>query len=580
MSSQVVENQAEAPRSEKRAEHAEPTDRAERAAHTEPTGRAARSEPAASAEHANRADRAAHTAPADQAGRTDPAATATRSEPTAAAEHAGHAGHANRAAHTEPASRAAHSKPTASAEHADRAGHTAPADQAGRTDPAATAEHAGHANRAAHTEPASRAAHSKPAATAGHANRPDRAARTEPADQAGHVWTRVSLFLGGQGISLVCDQVFFIAVVWAAAQYGGNAAVTWVTLGESIPRALTMIFGGVICDAFGPRAVLLRTTSVRIAVLGAAAAAAASVHSVWLLVAVAALEGAMLGLGSPSFGTILPRMVSAEQLGRANSVRAMAMRFAPIMGPPIGAWLVAGGHLPAALAVVCGGVVVSQVCVRWVTRGVEVPAAHRKALWRRMGGGFVLLRHDARLRWLFLSALCVDLGFAWPFNPALPVVILHRGWGVSAVGILIACFGAGALSSAALGAVLDGRIPMSVRYVGSGVALAAGLLGMILVPSLTAMAAAAFVVGVASGQNAPASATLYQRAAPPDQLGVAMSMLSLSGIGAAPLAYSVFGALASATTPTVAWIASAVLAFGGPIAGIRALRTPATVRAS
>ena len=33
---------------------------------------------------------------------------------------------------------------------------------------------------------------------------------------AAQVWTRVGLFLGGQGISLICDQVFFVAVVWAA----------------------------------------------------------------------------------------------------------------------------------------------------------------------------------------------------------------------------------------------------------------------------------------------------------------------------------------------------------------------------
>ena len=391
-----------------------------------------------------------------------------------------------------------------------------------------------------------------------------------PSDRT--VWRRVGFFLSGQGISLLGDQVFFIAVVWAAAQLGGNAAVTWVTLAESIPRALAMIFGGVICDAFGPRAVLLRTTSVRIAVLGVSSVIALSVQSVWLLVAVASMEGAMLGLGSPSFGTLLPRMVSSDQLSRANSIRTMTARFAPILGSPLGAWLVATGHLAVALIVVCGGCVVSQLCVRWVTRPIGVPRSRGRALWRRSADGFRLLYADPKLRWLFLSSMCLDLAFAWPLNPALPVIMLQRGWGVSAVGVLIACFGAGALVSAALGAVLSERIPMPVRFVGCGAGVAAALLAMILVPSLLAMAAVTVALGLFSGQNGPAAVTLYQRAAPSEQLGVAMSMLSLSGIGAAPFAYAIFGTLASLTSPTVAWICCAVLAFGAPAAAIRALR--------
>ena len=88
------------------------------------------------------------------------------------------------------------------------------------------------------------------------------------------------------------------------------------------------------------------------------------------------------------------------------------------------------------------------------------------------------------------------------------------------------------------------------------------------------MAACAVGLGVCSGQNGPAAVTLYQQAAPPDRLGVAMSLLSLSGIGCAPIAYALIGAVASWTNPELAWTVSAVLAFGGPVAAARALRVP------
>ncbi|RZU53354.1 putative MFS family arabinose efflux permease [Krasilnikovia cinnamomea] len=390
-------------------------------------------------------------------------------------------------------------------------------------------------------------------------------------------WGRVSLLLAGQGTSLVGDQVFFIAVVWAAAELGGTAAVTWVTLAESVPRALAMIFGGAVCDAFGPRAVLLRTTGVRVGVLAAASAVALTAESVPLLVAVAAVEGALLGLGTPSFGSLMPRMVPAAELGRANSLRTMVGRFAPIVGSPFGAWLVATGHLAGALAVVCVGCAVSLGCLLPATRALTPPpptTGPRVPLWRRSGDGLALLRHDRRLRMLFLSSLCLDVAFAWPMNPGLPAVMIDRGWGVAAVGILIACWAVGALASAGLGALLGDRIPVPIRLVGGATGIAILLTVMIFAPTLPLMAAVAAALGFCSGQNGPAAVTLYQQAAPPDRLGAAMALVALSGIGCAPLAYAAIGALASLTSPTVAWTASALVAVGGPVAAARALRIP------
>jgi MFS transporter, DHA3 family, macrolide efflux protein len=387
------------------------------------------------------------------------------------------------------------------------------------------------------------------------------------------VWRRVGLLLSGQSISLIGDQAFFLAALWTAAQLGGAAAVTWVTLAESVPRALAMVFGGVICDAFGPRLVLMRTTAFRIAALGLAFGIALSTQSVLLLVVVAGLEGLMLGLGTPSFGTLMPRMVPPASLGRANSVRTMVARFAPILGSPFGAWLIANGRLSVALAVTCASCVVSWLCLGPATRSIDAPRTVSSVpLWRRSGDGAKLLLVDQKLRLLFLSGLCLDFAFAWPMNPGLPEVVHHRGWQVYAVALLIACWAAGALVSAGVGALLGERIPLSVKLVGSGFGIAVLLTGMILVPSLPLMAVMAVLLGICSGQNGPAALTLYQNASPSDRLGVSMSMLALSGIGCSPLAYAICGAIASLSNPSIAWLCSALIAFGGPLIAIRALR--------
>ena len=159
-------------------------------------------------------------------------------------------------------------------------------------------------------------------------------------------------------------------------------------------------------------------------------------------------------------------------------------------------------------------------------------------------------------------------------NPGLTVVVMARHWQVSAVGLLITCWAIGALGSAALGSVLGERLPVSVRLVGGGAGVALSLTAMTLMPSLLWMAVFAVGLGVSSGLNAPAAITLFQQAAPPDRMGAAMAMVSLADIGCAPVAYAAVGALASLTSPFLAWMASALIAFGGPLFALGALRVP------
>lgn len=137
-----------------------------------------------------------------------------------------------------------------------------------------------------------------------------------------------------------------IAMNWTAVQLGGRGAVTLVILASTLPRALMLLFGGALADALGPRAVLLRATATRFAVLVIGALVTAGAESVWPLVAVAVVEGSLLGLTGPASGVLLTRLAPKEHLGRANSLFSMVMRLAPMAGSPLGAWLVVAAACP------------------------------------------------------------------------------------------------------------------------------------------------------------------------------------------------------------------------------------------
>ncbi|MFF5287162.1 MFS transporter [Streptomyces sp. 62] len=394
-------------------------------------------------------------------------------------------------------------------------------------------------------------------------------------------WRRVSSLVIGQAAVQAGSFALLIAMSWTAVQLGGREAVTYVTLSATLPRALLLLFGGALADALGPRAVLLRATSVRVLVLAAGTAVTATTHSLWPLIAVALVDGVLLGLTGPASGVLLPRLAPQDQLGRANSLFSMVLRLAPIAGSPLGAWLVVVGGLPVAMTAAAVGCAVWLACAAHVTHGMPRPerAPQGPSLLRRSGDGFRLLAAHPRLRWMFVACFCMDLAFLWPAEVALPLRAADEGWGVGAVAMVLSVFGAGALASAALGAALAHRIPAHTKLVVTGAGLAAGMAAMALVPSAVVLAGTAGVVGLLSGLNGPALVTAYQQAVPEGRMGAAMSTFALSGIGAAPLSLAVFTPVSLYLGVTGTWLLCAGLALLSPVAASVALRGGAATAA-
>ncbi|MFF9850966.1 MFS transporter [Streptomyces litmocidini] len=387
-------------------------------------------------------------------------------------------------------------------------------------------------------------------------------------------WRRVSSLVIGQAAVQAGSFALLIAMSWTAVQLGGREAVTYVTLAATLPRALLLLFGGALADALGPRAVLLRATSVRVLVLAVGVAVTATTETLWPLIAVALVDGVLLGLTGPASGVLLPRLAPQDQLGRANSLFSMVLRLAPIAGSPLGAWLVVVGGLPVAMTAAAAGCAVWLACAAHVTHGMTRPerAPQGPSLLRRSGDGFRLLAEHPRLRWMFVACFCMDLAFLWPAEVALPLRAADEGWGVGAVAMVLSVFGVGALASAALGAALAHRIPAHTKLVVTGVGLAVGMAAMALVPSPLVLAGTAGAVGLLSGLNGPALVTAYQQAVPEGRMGAAMSTFALSGIGAAPLSLAVFSPVSLSLGVTGTWLLCAGLALLSPVAAAVALR--------
>ncbi|MEU3557967.1 MFS transporter [Streptomyces fragilis] len=388
-------------------------------------------------------------------------------------------------------------------------------------------------------------------------------------------WPRISSLVAGQAAVQGGSYALLIAMSWTAVQLGGSGAVTLVTLAATLPRVLTLLFGGALTDVLGPRALLLPATGARVAVLAVGALVTMTTDTLWPLVAVALVEGTLLGLTGSASGVLLPRLAPEDQLGRANSLFSMVLRLAPIAGTPLGAWLVTVGELPAAMTVAAVCCAIWLLCAAHVTHGMArpEPVPGGPSLLRRSGDGFRLLASHPRLRWMFIACFCIDVAFLWPAEVGLPMRAHAEGWGVGAVALVLSAFSAGALASAAVGAALAHRIPAPAKLVVTGFGLAGGMAAMALVPSPAVLAGTACAVGLCSGLNGPALVTAYQQAVPQGRMGVAMSTFTLSGIGAAPLSLALFSTVSTQLGPTRTWLVCAGLVALSPIAVVLAFRS-------
>lgn len=389
-------------------------------------------------------------------------------------------------------------------------------------------------------------------------------------------WRRINALVAGQGASMGGDFILLIAMGWTAIQLGGAGAVTTMMLAATIPRALMLIFGGAVADRFGPRFVLMRTTSARLVLLAAGTLVVHSSETLAALVVISLLDGLLFGLASPSAGSVIPHLAADEQLPRANSLYAMVTRVAPIIGSPVGAWMIASGELWRALLVTTVTCAISLGTLFVVTKGMEPPerVSGGRSLVRSSGDGLRLLVSHPRLRWTFVAALCLDMAFGWPIDVALPLLVQENGWGVHAIGVIIAAFSAGALVSSALGAVLAHRIPLMVRFVVSGVGIAVGILLMALMPSVLTIAVTGAAVGLMTGLNGPAIVTVYQQAAPKDRMGSALATLTLASIGVGPISIALFGGLSLAIGLKLTWLVCGTVGLVAPVAALLALRHP------
>ncbi|MFI2409553.1 MFS transporter [Streptomyces sp. NPDC018947] len=405
-----------------------------------------------------------------------------------------------------------------------------------------------------------------------------RAAGPVPAHRDANVLRWVAAYTA----SMLGDTVFFLALSWAAVRGGSPAEAGLVTAVSAVPRALLMLGGGVVADRLGPRRVVIGSDAVRcVTVLAVAAVLFATDPGLWLLALLAVVFGTVDAVFMPAVGALPARITTKDQLARVQGMRGLAVRFAAVVGAPLGGLGVAAGGSAAAFAL-AGLLIALSLPLLVSVRVRELPADDATAdttAWRDLVAGLRYIRRHRVLGPLMVTIALGDLGFVGPLNVGLTLLADERGWGASGMGWVLAGFGVGA-GTAALLLTVRGRLPHAGCVAAGAIVPGAAAIGVLPhAPGLAVAVGIAVAVGLLTGLSGAVCGALLQTQSEPACMGRVTAVAGIVSLGVAPLSMPLSAAAIGAwgTGPVFA-ASAAVCALGGLVAlcapGVRRAELP------
>ncbi|WAZ21095.1 MFS transporter [Streptomyces cinnabarinus] len=405
----------------------------------------------------------------------------------------------------------------------------------------------------------------------------------ETTPRPAHRDPNVLRWLTAYASSMVGDSVYYIALSWAAVQAGSPSQAGVVMAVSAVPRALLMLGGGVLADRLGPRKVVIGSDIVRcVAVLAVAALLFLTSPGLWPLAVLALVFGTVDAVFMPAVGALPARVASRDQLARVQGMRGLAIRFASVVGGPLGGLAVAVGGATAAFAL-AGLLIAISVPLLMAVRVRDLPAddkaddksaASGGTASRDLVAGLRYIRRHRVLAPLMLAIALGDLGFVGPLNVGLTLLADERGWGASGMGWVLAGFGVGA-GAASLLLTVRGRLPHAGRVAGGAIIAGSVAIGALaFVTSVVAAVGVALLIGLLAGLSGAMCGALLQTQADPAYLGRVTAVSGLVSLGLAPLSMPLSATAIGAWGTGPVFVASAaVCGLGGVIAlGVRGLR--------
>jgi predicted MFS family arabinose efflux permease len=244
-------------------------------------------------------------------------------------------------------------------------------------------------------------------------------------------------------VSSLGDWLYSVALL--AFVYDRTHSATWVALTTAARVAPIVVLGplgGTLADRHDRRVLMIASDAARAAIMVLLAAVAVWGLPVLLAPLLAAAATAATTVNLPCVAACTARMVPADELARANALRAAINQGAVVVGPALGA-LVLVATTPA-LAILLNGLTFVVSATALLSLGAQASFAAPSS------------RSDRPDR----SSMVADILEGGRALRGAPAAVRRFGAGNAGYGLLLAAYGVGGV----IGATLIGRLVVPSRW--------------------------------------------------------------------------------------------------------------------
>jgi MFS family permease len=371
-----------------------------------------------------------------------------------------------------------------------------------------------------------------------------------------------ALLWTGQTISRLGDSLYRIALSWWVLEKTGSAvAMGTVLIFSQIPLLLFLLIGGVVVDRL-PRIRIMFASDVLsgLVITFVAIFSWLNLLEIWHIYIASILFGFVEAFFFPAYQAVVPGITPSELLTSANSLNGLSQRVTGIVGPALGAGLVAAGGTSLTFALDALSFFISALCVLPLIRlrldRTQKQADSGEAVPNSKGPARTVLRQGfmdllegfklvIRIPWIWITILLfgfVNIMEAGPRAVALPFLIKEDlGADVGLLGLL----GSAASLGFVVGMIWLGQY-VRLRRRGLLAYLSIVVTGAALLPfafklPVPVLVASMFIGGLSTSVFALIWTHTLQEMVPGEMLGRVYSIDALGSFVLLPIGFALAG---------------------------------------
>jgi biotin carboxylase/MFS family permease len=353
--------------------------------------------------------------------------------------------------------------------------------------------------------------------------------------------------IAASAASQIGDWLYNAALLgYIYARTGSAAWVGAATIFRLLPYVLLGPIGGAIADRFPRRSVLVAGDVLRLTMMLGLVAAVAADGPVGIVIALTALASAAGSAERPAALALMPRLVGESRLGAANALLHTVQELGVVVGPAIGAILLAAGPDWLAFAVNAATFAASAALVSTIRDRSRPPRVRGNAA-AQVAFGLRTARKTAFVVALFVVSGTVEFTYGAQTVQLVVYAEHSLGLGAGGYGVLLTALGVGGVLSTLVNARLAAARRVSLVVVATAVATCAMQL-VLAGSSLLVIALVVVAIGGAALVSCEVVAeTALARTVPAEALGRVVGVFQAASIGAM-IAGAVLAPIAIAAT--------------------------------